>query len=319
MPWTSQFPGLEELTVTPGEYLPLKLKEKTRIYSEVREATAKDTKRVRERQDRTRAGREYKLGELVKMQAGEYSPSDRPKLSDYWIGPYKVTKVLGKGAYEVALPDGTRFHSKVNADRLDYWYTSDLSDYPKDGGAEDAGGRYQVRRYLLRDFGGFPRSRRVPRYWVEGTSEEAANRYFYVDEDVEILEDILTQEERHGCLPERGIGRVNRQAVGEHKLRAYGLNPSPIVKDTWNGPLPYTTRTEPTYRMPKRMADAVHGVVHSTWRMTDGKDLWYQALVLGQSGDGMRIRWTDGREEVRDWKWIKDHWYNPVALVFRFR
>ncbi|MGA1532688.1 MAG: hypothetical protein ACO33E_06695, partial [Aquiluna sp.] len=309
----------EELSGTPEEYLTLKMKEKARIYGEVRDATVEDTKRVRERQDRTRAGREYELGELVKMQAGEYSPSDRPKLSDYWIGPYTVTKVLGRGAYELALPDGTRFHSKVNADRLDYWHPSDLSDYPKIGVAKDASGRYQVRRYLLRDFSGFPRSRRSPRYWVEGTSEDAANRYFYVDEDAEILEDILAQEERQGCLPEKGIGQANRRAVGEHKLRAYGLDPSPIVTNTWNGPLPYTTRTEPSYRLPGRMENAVHGVVHDTWRMTDGTDQWYQALVLGQSGDGMRIRWTDGREEVRDWKWIKDHWYNPVSLVFRFR
>ena len=37
-----------------------------------------------------------------------------------------------KGAYELALPDGSQFQSKVNADRLDSWYTSDLSDYPKE-------------------------------------------------------------------------------------------------------------------------------------------------------------------------------------------
>lgn len=318
MPWAQQLPGLQEMPERQ-EYLPIKLKEKKRIFDEVRRMTARQTLKLKEKENRNRAGREYQVGELVKMQAGEYSPSDRPKLSDYWIGPYTVTKVLGKGAYEVALPDGTQFHSKVNADRLDYWHTSDLSDYPEADKAEKEDGRYRVRRYLLRDFGGIPGVRQRPRYWVEGTSEDAANRYFYVDEDDEVLEDILRQEEQYGCLPERGINAGNVDEVERLKVEVYGLDPSPILQNTWTGQLPYTTRTQPTFKLPQRMEDVINGVVHSTWRMTDGQDLWYQALVFRRTGDTAWIRWTDGREEEKDFRWLKAHWYNPMELVYHFK
>jgi hypothetical protein len=202
---------------------------------------------------------------------------------------------------------------------LDYWYTSDLTDYPKGNGTPVSEQRYPVKRYLLRDFTGFPNKRRKLRYWVEGTMDDVANKYFYVDEDSELLPDILEQEETYGCLPEKGISGHNQRAVRKHKVEVYGVDPAPIVQDTWNGPLPYTTRKEPSYRMPRNAEEAIRGVVHDTWRLTDGRDLWYQALVVGKVGEQLRIRWTDGREETKSWAWVRDHWYNPVALVYHFK
>ena len=66
---------------------------------------------------------QFNIDDLVLVKMSHFSPDiyaklPNKKLALKWVGPYKITKQIGKTAYKLELPMLTRFHPVFHANVL---------------------------------------------------------------------------------------------------------------------------------------------------------------------------------------------------------
>jgi len=321
LPWHLQFPSVGDITPVTALVPSLdarvsNLLEKQRtVYSRVLQALDKQREQMRQR--RSKPDRTFQVGQQVKVQFGLNSPTDKDKLDPYWAGPFTVAANLGNGAYRLHLPPGATYSNRFNAERLATWHDSDLSLFPAALPAtattlptppEDV--KYRLRRYLLRDYSQFP----TVRYWVE-TDSSNADRYIFIDETAELLEDILSFEEQNGALPEKGITTANKDQVQKHKETVYLQYPNPILQNTWPFRfLPYQTRTRPKYKVPS----STHQAVVQSHFTVDGSTVYYQGIIESLNRRSVTVCWTDGGRTIHPRSSLSNLLYDPVSAVYDF-
>ena len=331
LPWHLQIPSLDtptkELTeLTLDRRIANILNGQRKMYDVVLDKLQKGAKRM---QDATasRSPKEFPVGTKVKVMYGLKGPTDKHKLEPYYVGPYIIKQNLGKGAYRLLLPPGSAFSDRINADRLEPWIDSDFTLFPNDKDTLPAtaplpvptletGGEIipRIRRYLLRDYSLFPEQ--PARYYVESNQSDAAERYFWINESTEILNEFLALEENNGCIPEKGISSRNVKAVRAHKVNTYLQYPSPIVSNTWTyQKLPFATRRPPTWKPPQRLKGQI---VHEFFYEEGTSGSFYQGRVVEDTSKGCRILWTDGQTSIYSRQKTRSLLYNPVAYVYDF-
>ena len=296
------------------------------MYEIVLDKLQEGAKRV---QDATasRSPKEFPAGTKVKVMYGLKGPTDKHKLEPYYVGPYIIKQNLGKGAYRLQLPPRSAFSDRINADRLEPWIDSDFTLFPNDEDTLlarppvpeptlETGGEIisRMRRYLLWDYSLFPE--RPVRYYVESNESDASERYFWINESREILNEFLALEENNGCIPERGISPRNVKAVRSHKINTYLQYPSSIVSNTWTyQKLPLATQRPPSSKPPLRLKGQI---VHELFYEEGTSGSFYPGHVAEDTGKGCRILWTHGYTSIYSHQKTRSLLYNPIAYVYDF-
>ena len=83
--------------------------------------------------NRTRRDVTFKVGDLVRLAADDLSLSNQPssKLRDRFVGPFKVSAVVGKQSYRLELPASmSRLHPVFHVSRLLPFTSSDPDEFP---------------------------------------------------------------------------------------------------------------------------------------------------------------------------------------------
>lgn len=68
--------------------------------------------------DRKHAPEDYPVGTAVLVENTADKQRKGGKLNSTWMGPYRVSRVIGKGVYELTNKSGSVVRNKVNASRL---------------------------------------------------------------------------------------------------------------------------------------------------------------------------------------------------------
>ena len=266
--------------------------------------------------------RTFQVGDQVKVQYGLKGPTDKNKLDPYYVGPFTIAEVLGKGAYRLQLPADSPYSDRFNADRLAFWYDSDMTLFPTQE-PNDAGDpvlpvdthvepTVVIQRYLLRDYQFFPQH--PVRYWAKTTS--TSEPCVWINETSELLDEFLPLEENNGCIPEQGITPNNINAVEQHKKQVYLQSPAPILVNTWTfARLPLQVRRRPKV---KKLTDLQNAVVEQLFHISDHTQAYYQGQVYKQQGSRYWVRWTDGVEQSYTSNEIQAMLYDPISYVYDF-
>ena len=90
---------------------------------EARGALMKAQKRIKDQADRNRRDKDFEIRDQVLISTKDFDLNQylsRPsrKLGPKYIGPYKVTKRFGEGAYEVQLPKALGMHPTFHPSQL---------------------------------------------------------------------------------------------------------------------------------------------------------------------------------------------------------
>ena len=332
LPWHLQLPALQKQdqspTVTTYDQRVASLLEKHRtVYQAVQNNLTKAAERMIASSSNRRT-KCFAVGDKVKVQYGLKGPTDKNKLDPFFVGPYVIKQVLKNGSYKLHLPAGSAFSDQIHANRLEQWTDSDLTLFPLDEELLPAtaplrhteemqaeAASYRIRRYLLRDYSTFPA--RPVRYWIESNLTDPSQRYFWVDETSNLLEEFLELEETNGCIPEQGITPANYDAVRTHKQTTYLQSPCPIMVNTWSSTkLPFQTRRQPQSPSLKTLIGAV---VQDLFHL-DGHDrpAYYQGLVTSNIDELYEVLWTDGKKDYYLEDQIRSMLYNPVAYIYNF-
>jgi len=107
-----KYKGVEKFVV--------KMKE---IQEEARAALGKVQEKMKKYVDRKRAEvNEYKVGDLVMLSTKDlkYQMMERrtEKLTERFVGPYKIKKIISSNAVELELPSTVKIHLVVNVSRI---------------------------------------------------------------------------------------------------------------------------------------------------------------------------------------------------------
>ena len=318
LPWHLQLvttnTDTRELVTSPNKLITALLNKQREVYEVVRNQLITHQQQ-QAAYSQNIPSRKFRSGDLVKLQYGLKDTRDRPKLEPYWEGPYRIKKALGRDAYSLVLPDNSKYQNRFHVDRLLPWVDSDLTLFPLDAIAQpldalptpviqETDNRWNVARYLLRDFSTFPKN--TVRYWARTHDGQT----FWIDEDSTILDEILDLEEHNGCLPECGIHRHNLSDIQLHKEDNYLLIPKPILKNTWTWTsLPYTTRQRQVWKPPPTLVGAV---VMDAFEIDQGVQ-FYQGII---EADQHTVTWTDGKQTQHSLSELKAMLYNPIAVVY---
>ena len=94
-----------------------------RIQEEAKAALGKVQKEMRKFADRKREkGEEYKIGDLVllSMKDLKWQMKGRQseKLTERFVGPYKIKEIISSNAVELELPKSIKIHPVVNVSRV---------------------------------------------------------------------------------------------------------------------------------------------------------------------------------------------------------
>jgi hypothetical protein len=324
LPWHLQLPSLDP-NVTGATVLSTLdarvqnfMDAQARVYQQVKQILLK----AAEAMEATHAAedRTFRVGDLVKIQFGLKSSTDKDKLDPYWAGPFKIIEDLSHGAYRIELPPECRFDDRINVSRLARWYDSDLSLFPQAIPTDpilpdlplEAEPTYRILRYLIRDFSRFPAH--AVQYYVEADLQSAADRYFFIDETADLLDDILAFEAHNGCLPERGIHPANRARVTRHKELVYLVTPCPILQNTWHWALPYSTRRPPRVKLKLK----VGSVVQQLFFLDDETPQYFQGVVttMDESAQKCTIQFTDGGVAHHTLDSAGSMLYDPIRAVY---
>ena len=292
LPWHLQLPIMDNADAntsicSPDRRIDTFLKQQQKIYKVILQNLQKQADSFRELRS-NRTPRNFKPGDLVKVQYGLKSPTDKHKLDPYYVGPFTIAEELGKGAYRLDLPDNSPYSDRVNADRLEKWVDSDLTVFPADSRHQQHAllppdplvePVHRIVRYLLRDYSLFPQD--SVRYWVR--TDSVSTPFMWVNETSHLLEEFLLLEETNGCIPETGITQSNYQQVKQHKEQVYLQSPAPIMVNTWtSSQLPLQVRKRPRFKPP---ANLLHAVVQDLFHVTDDKSEFYQGEVIRVHND----------------------------------
>ena len=99
------------------------VKEMKERYEEARAALVKSQKEMKRQVDRSRKeAEEYRVGDKVLISTKDFSTKLRKRatknLTEKFIGPYVVKKIVSENAVELELPAVLRIHSVVNVRRI---------------------------------------------------------------------------------------------------------------------------------------------------------------------------------------------------------
>jgi len=94
-----------------------------RIQEEAKAALGKAQEEMRKFADRKREkGEEYRIGDLVllSMKDLKWQMKGRQseKLTEHFIGPYKIKEIISSNAVELELPKSIKIHPVVNVSRV---------------------------------------------------------------------------------------------------------------------------------------------------------------------------------------------------------
>jgi len=106
------------------------------IQEEVKAALEKAQEEMRKNADRKRSDvEEYKVGDLVMLSTKDlkYKMVGRrtEKLTERFVGPYKIKKVVSSNAVELELPTTIKIHLVVNVSRI-YRYVGQVEGQRKE-------------------------------------------------------------------------------------------------------------------------------------------------------------------------------------------
>jgi len=93
------------------------------IQEEAKAALGKAQEEMKKYVDRKRAKvNEYKVGDLVMLSTKDlkYQMTERrtEKLTERFVGPYKIKKIISSNAVELELPSTVKIHPVVNVSRI---------------------------------------------------------------------------------------------------------------------------------------------------------------------------------------------------------
>ena len=160
---------------------------------------AKAEERMQYFSNRARISKSFTKGEIVKLQGGRATRSDQHKLQTR----FRVTDIvrsLGNINYEIRLPEGSSIHPVVHADKLEKFWTANLTKFPlaqQPGPAvllldtpsqpTNQAQKYPVRKYLLRNWNSVP-----PRYYVQW--DTPAKELGWAYEDDALISDVAVYD-----------------------------------------------------------------------------------------------------------------------------
>jgi hypothetical protein len=218
------------------------------------------------------------IGDYVLLRRGLNHPSDKKKLDSYWIGPYKVSDIIGN---IVSL--------EIPSKSVDEAVVYKTEKYHMD----------RIRRFV-------PRVEKdgeeswifvtvFAREWIKGTCHYLVQWYDGEIGYAEHSEEMMRNEKATGIYPESGIEQGYAQDIADFKRDVLG-HQYPILVNNFTNIKEITTRPK-TYSTRQLSGKTVVSKVNE-------QDEHVAGLVWGKA-DKFLIRFTDGTTEI--WEQEKVH------------
>jgi len=243
----------------------------TKLASAQENLRARHARNVKQREKKRQTHYTPQVGEYVLTRRGLNDATDKKKLDSYWIGPYKVEKVIGNIVY-LQVPKAIENEQVI--------YKSERFHIDK------------CRRYVPRDSGegdnGWSYSTVFAREWQKGTChylvQWASGEIGYAEHS----DDLLENEKKVGIYPEKGIEQTYAQEVADYKKDILG-QVSPILVNNFAGIKETSSRTSRKFTARQLSGKTV------VWKLND-EDEHVAGLAWSLNNDTYLIRFTDGQE-----------------------